>query len=79
MLKEARKIERNMVAKLNCMYFAAKKVSMSTIDFMMRKEEEMGGECSQMYLDFSQKLNDLINLYFQAKQGDDIELKIAGN
>ena len=32
-----------------------------------------------MYIGYSQRLNDLINLYFQAGRGEDVELKIAGN
>jgi len=64
MLRETRIIEKNLVSKLNCMYFAARKVSLPSIDFMMKKEIEMGEESSEMYLNFSARLNDLINLYF---------------
>ena len=45
----------------------------------MKREEELGEKSQAMYLDFSKKLNDLINLYFRATKGEDIELKIAGN
>ena len=34
---------------------------------------------SGMYIDFSKRLNTLINLYFQGRKGEDIELKIAGS
>lgn len=63
MLKATRLIEKNMVSKLNCMYFAAKKVSMPTIDFMLKKEAQ-SLDPEKMYIDFSQKLNGLINTYF---------------
>ena len=68
MLAETRRIEKNLVSKLNCMYFAARKVSLPSVDYMLRKEtqlEEQGsGSASALYLDFSQKLNGLINTYF---------------
>jgi len=38
MLKETRSIEKNLVQKLNCMYFASRKVSLPSIDFMLKKE-----------------------------------------
>lgn len=78
MLEETRKIEKNLVQKLNCMYFAARKVSLPSIDCMMKKEKELEDPAS-MYIGFSKKLNDLINLYFSGRKGEDIELKIAGN
>ena len=69
MLQETRRIERNLVSKLNCMYFAARKVSVPSIEFMKKKEaelEESGEDPSQLLLQFSRRLNDLINLYFSA-------------
>lgn len=39
MLKETRRIERNMVQKLNCMYFVARRVSMPSIENMMKREK----------------------------------------
>jgi hypothetical protein len=54
MLKETRRIEMNLVSKLNCMYFAARKVSVPSVDFMMKKEKEMGDEAANMYIGFSQ-------------------------
>jgi hypothetical protein len=68
MLSATRSIEKNMVAKLNCMYFAARKVSLPSIEFML-KQESQAEDPAQMYIDFSKKLNDLINLYFQARKG----------
>ena len=42
MVLETRKIESNLISKLNCMYFAARKISIPNIDYMMRKEIEIG-------------------------------------
>lgn len=53
MLIETRKIERNLISKLNCMYFAARKISMPSIEFMMRKEQELSKNYKDMYIDFS--------------------------
>jgi hypothetical protein len=52
MLAETRRIEKNMIQKLNCMYFVARKVSMNTVDTMLKKEkaEDNNGE---MYKGFS--------------------------
>ena len=70
MLVETRKIEKNLVQKLNCMYFASRKVSLPSIEYMLKKEVAMeeteAGSSKDMYIGFSKKLNDLINLYFQA-------------
>ena len=63
MLQATRDIEKNMISKLNCMYFAAKKVSLPTIEYMLKKEGQ-SEDPEKMYIDFSQRLNDLINLYF---------------
>jgi hypothetical protein len=68
MLFETRKIEKNLVQKLNSMFFAARKVSLPSVSYMLKKETEMEeqeeGSSKEMYLDFSQKLNTLINKYF---------------
>ena len=53
MLVETRKIEKNLISKLNCMYFAARKISMPSMEYMMRKESELGKNCKDMYIDFS--------------------------
>lgn len=39
MLKETRRIEKNMISKLNCMYFIARKVSLPTIEILSKKEK----------------------------------------
>lgn len=62
MLNETRRIEKNMIQKLNCMYFIARRVSLPSVEYMLKKEKQENGE--EMYKDFSQQLNDLINLYF---------------
>ena len=36
MLKETRRIEQNLVSKLNCMYFAARKVSLPNVEYMLK-------------------------------------------
>lgn len=65
------------------MYFAARKVALPSVGYMLRKETQMEaeeeGSSKAMYTGFSKQLNDLINLYFQAQKGEDIELKIAGS
>ena len=69
MLAQTRKIEKDMVGKLHSMYFAAKKVSMPSIKFMQKKEQDLiqnGEDPQSMYLECSKKLNQLINLYFSA-------------
>jgi len=62
MLKETRRVEKNMVQKLNCMYFVARKVSLPTVEYMLKKEKTENSEA--MYSGFSKQLNDLINMYF---------------
>jgi hypothetical protein len=47
---ETRKIENALVQKLNCMYFVARKVSMPTIEALLKKEKT---ESTQIYSDFS--------------------------
>lgn len=73
MLASTREIEKNLVQKLNCMYFAARKVSMPSVGYMLKKETELeeqeAGSSKEMYTDFSKQLNDLINQYFQAEKG----------
>ena len=44
------------------MYFIARRVSLPSVEYMLKKEKQENGE--EMYKDFSQQLNDLINLYF---------------
>ena len=72
------------------MYFVAKKVSLPTVEYMLKKEksdDKDGGE--EMYTNFSKQLNDLINMYFTiSKEGkivykltdlENMEIKIAGS
>jgi len=61
---ETRKIENALVQKLNCMYFVARKVSMPSIESLLKKEK---AESAQIYNDFSDQLNDLINKYFRTE------------
>lgn len=55
MLAGTREIEKNLISKLNCMYFAARKVSMPNLDYMLRKEKELNSqsEIRDFYTDFS--------------------------
>lgn len=41
MLAETRRIEKNSVSKLNCMYFAARKVALPSVEFMLEKEGQL--------------------------------------
>ena len=75
MLKETRRIEQNMIQKLNCMYFVAKKVSLPSVDFMLKKEKSESEEGGlEMYKKFSKELNDLINMYFNISKEENIEI-----
>ena len=60
MLAETRRIEKNLVSKLNCMYFAARKVSLPSIEFMLKKEDQLEtkeeGSAARLFTEFSQKL-----------------------
>merc|ERR1711970_768469 len=78
MLDETRKIEPALVQKLNCMYFVARKVSLISVESMLKKEKSVDN-AKKMYLDFSKQLNDLLNLYFSVENELEIELKIAGD
>ena len=64
MLEATRRIESALIQKLHCAYFIARKVSMPTIEAMMKKEKADVEAAKQMYVNFSKELNDLINLYF---------------
>jgi hypothetical protein len=48
------------------MYFVARKVSMISIESMLKKEKIVENSKS-MYLDLSKQLNELINLYFSVE------------
>ena len=62
MLNETRRIEKNMIQKLHCMYFIARRISMPTMEHMLKREKTE--DPTAMYKGFSKQLNDLINLYF---------------
>ena len=65
MLTATRKIESALIQKLNCMYFVARRVSLPSVETMLKKEAKLDGQDKEkMYLDFSKQLNDLINTYF---------------
>ena len=90
MLNETRRIEKNMIQKLHCMYFIARRISMPTMEHMLKREKTE--DATAMYKGFSKQLNDLINLYFNVtNEGktslipkddgylDNIEVQIAGD
>ena len=52
MLAETRRIERNMIQKLNCMYFVARRISMPNVEHMMKKEK-IEDNPQKMYMGFS--------------------------
>ena len=58
---ETRKIENALISKLNCMYFVARKVSILSIEALLKKEKL---ETEKIYSEFNSQLNDLINKYF---------------
>jgi hypothetical protein len=62
MLEETQRIEKNMIQKLNCMYFVARRISMPTVEHMLKKEVKE--DFVALYKGFSKQLNELINLYF---------------
>lgn len=78
MLEATRKIESALIQKLHCVYFIARKVSMPTIEAMMKKERADVEAAKQMYVNFSKELNDLINLYFSIENEEDMEIQVAG-
>lgn len=73
---ESRKIENALVSKLNCMYFIARKVSMLSIDALLKKERLEGAD---IYTDFNKQLNILINKYFCSESDENMETDIAGS
>jgi hypothetical protein len=82
MLDETRKIESALVQKLNCMYFVARKVSLPSVDNMLKKEKQTE-DSKKMYLGFSKQLNDLLNLYFsienECKDKFEFNMLCSGN
>lgn len=66
-----RRIENALVQKLNCMYFVARKVSMPSIEALLKKEKQ---ETKEIYRDFSKQLNVLINKYFANENEGKVEV-----
>ena len=64
MLDATRKIESALVQKLNCMYFISRKISLPSIEGMLKRERTMDDRGKAMYFEFSKLLNQLINSYF---------------
>jgi len=73
MLEATRRIESALVQKLNCMYFVSRKISLPSVENLLKKEKSL--ECAkEMYLDFSHALNELINTYFSIDKEEDMEI-----
>jgi len=69
------------------MYFVARKVSMPSIEALLKREKT---ESAKIYMDFSNQLNDLINKYFRTENEgkflssqsfilESMEVEIAGS
>ena len=43
MLTATRKIESALIQKLNCMYFVARRVSLPSVETMLKKEKQQDG------------------------------------
>ena len=55
------------------MYFVARQVSLPSIETMLKKEK-MSDNGADMYLQFSQQLNKLINIYFSITNEEEMEV-----
>lgn len=55
------------------MYFVARKISLPSVENLLKREKALD-EGSDMYLEFSRALNDLINTYFLIENEEDMEL-----
>ena len=53
------------------MYFVARRVSLPSVENMMKKEKAGGKE---IYLNYSKMLNELINTYFSIESEKDMEI-----
>ena len=58
------------------MYFVARRVSLPSVENMIKKEKAGGKE---IYLNYSRMLNELINTYFSIESEKDMEIQIAGS
>jgi len=77
MLDNTRKVENSLVSKLNCAYLVARKVSMPSVDAMLKREKQESDKV-EFYKGFSVQLNGLINKYFAIENEEDMEIAIAG-
>jgi hypothetical protein len=60
------------------MYFVARKISLPSVEGLLKKERSIESS-KEMYLEFSQALNQLINTYFCIEKEEDMEIQIAGS
>ena len=73
MLEATRKIESALVQKLNCMYFVSRKISLPSVESLLKREKSFETS-KEMYLEFSEALNILINAYFCIEKEEDMEI-----
>ena len=78
MLEATRRIESALVQKLNCVYFIARKISLPSVDNLLKREKALD-QGKEMYYEFSRALNELINTYFGIEKEEDMEVQIAGS
>jgi hypothetical protein len=78
MLEATRRIESALVQKLNCMYFVSRKISLPSVESLLKREKSFESS-KEMYLEFSEALNTLINAYFSIEKEEDMEIQIAGS
>ena len=76
--ENTRKVENSLVSKLNCAYLVARKVSLPSVDAMLKREKQEADKV-EFYKGFSVQLNQLINKYFAIEKEEDMEIEIAGN
>lgn len=73
MLEATRKIESAVVQKINCMFFVARRICLPSVESLLKREKAIDGG-KDMYAEFSQNLNDLINTYFMIEKEEDMEI-----
>jgi hypothetical protein len=59
------------------MYFIARRISMPTVEHMMKKERSEE-DPDKLFRGFSKQLNELINTYFSVMDEGEIEVQVAG-
>jgi len=60
------------------MYFVSRKISLPSVESLLKREKSFESS-KEMYLEFSEALNTLINAYFSIEKEEDMEIQIAGS